>query len=367
MAVGEIDGVECLGEGTDLVHLHENGVCRGEVDALLEEFHVRDEKIVADELRGGAELVGEHLPAVPVVFGAAVFDGDDRILLLQTGVVGHELGGGQLALVALLEDVFFLLLVEELGGSDVEGEGDVFAELVTGFFDSLGDDFQRVVGALERRGEATFVTDGGVQAHVVQDLLQRVEDFRAVAERFREGRGADGHDHEFLEIDRSIGVRATIDDVHHRHGKHFGVRATDVFIKRLAHLRGGGFGDGEGGTEDGVRTQFGLRGRAVDLQHGLVETDLIAGVTTDERVGDRAVHGGDGFLHALAEETLLVAIAQFEGFVLARGGAGGDRRAAECAAFEEDVHFDSGIAAGINDFAPDDGGDGEVLHDDGII
>ena len=99
----------------------------------------------------------------------------------------------------------------------------------------------------------------------------------------------------------------------------------------------------------------------------MVETDLVARIATDERISDRAVHGGDGFLHAFAEETLLVAIAQFEGFVLARGGAGGDRRAAECAAFEEDVHFDSGIAAGINDFAPDDGGDGEVLHDDGII
>ena len=39
--------------------------------------------------------------------------------------------------------------------------------------------------------EAAFVADGGGEAAVVQDFLERVEDFGAVAERFAEGGRAD--------------------------------------------------------------------------------------------------------------------------------------------------------------------------------
>ena len=48
------------------------------VDAALQALAVGDEQVVADELDLVAEGVGEELPAVPVVFGHAVFDGDDR-------------------------------------------------------------------------------------------------------------------------------------------------------------------------------------------------------------------------------------------------------------------------------------------------
>jgi hypothetical protein len=76
---GELDGIEGLGEGADLVHLHEDRVGGAGLDALLEELDVGDEEIVADELDLVADGVGELLPGGPVVFGAAVFDGDDRV------------------------------------------------------------------------------------------------------------------------------------------------------------------------------------------------------------------------------------------------------------------------------------------------
>ena len=41
---------------------------------------------------------------------------------------------------------------------------------------------------------------------------------------------------------------------------------------------------------------------------------------------------GDGLLHAFAAETFFVAVAQFEGFVFAGAGAGGNRRATDRAA-----------------------------------
>ena len=80
--------------------------------------HVGDEEIVADELHLVAQGVGQLLPAVPVVLGAAVLDGDDRVLGDEVLVVGDDF----IARCAtepsdLLEDVVaVLLLVVELGG-----------------------------------------------------------------------------------------------------------------------------------------------------------------------------------------------------------------------------------------------------------
>ena len=59
----------------------------------------------------------------------------------------------------------------------------------------------------------------------------------------------------------------------------------------------------------------------------------------------------DGLEDALAEVAALVAVAQLDGFVLAGGGAAGNGGAAHGSAVEDDVDFDGGIAAGVEDFA----------------
>ena len=40
---------------------------------------------------------------------------------------------------------------------------------------------------------------------------------RTIAQRFREIRCAYGQNHEFLNVDAIVGMRTTIDDIHHRH------------------------------------------------------------------------------------------------------------------------------------------------------
>ena len=72
----------------------------------------------------------------------------------------------------------------------------------------------------------------GVVAGALQRVLQRMEDFGAHAHGFGDARGADRHDHEFLEVDRIVGMHAAIDDVHHRHGQQRRARAADITIER---------------------------------------------------------------------------------------------------------------------------------------
>ena len=151
--LGEFDGVEGFGEGTDLVDLDEDRVRHALVDAFLKEFDIRNEEIVPDELDAVTEGFGEFFPTDPVVFGAAVFDRDDRVFFAEAGVVGHEFVGGAFRAVGFLEDVGFLVGGVEFTGGAVERDEDIFAELVTGGFHGLGDGVEGVLGAGKGGGQ----------------------------------------------------------------------------------------------------------------------------------------------------------------------------------------------------------------------
>jgi hypothetical protein len=67
----------------------------------------------------------------------------------------------------------------------------------------------------------------------VQDFLERVEDLRTVAQRLGERWRADRQDHELLDVDTVIGMRATVDDVHHRHWQRLRSGAAEIPVQRL--------------------------------------------------------------------------------------------------------------------------------------
>ena len=185
-----------------------------------------------------------------------------------------------------------------------------------------------------------------------------MKDFRAHAQRVGEGLRADRHDHEFLEIDRIVGVHAAVDDVHHRHGQQPRIRAADIAVERQAVRLGRGLGDGKRDAEDGVGAEPALVLRAVELDQRLVDLDLVLRLHAADRVEDLAVHGLERLLHALAEVARLVAVAQLDRLVRAGRGAGGNGGAAERAVLQRHIDLDGRIAAAVEDFAADDVDDG---------
>ena len=99
--MGELDGVERLGERADLVDLDEDRVADALLDPAPEEVDVRHEEIVADELHAVAEPVGQRLPAVPVVLAEPVLDRDDREAVAEVGPEVDHPGGVERAALAL--------------------------------------------------------------------------------------------------------------------------------------------------------------------------------------------------------------------------------------------------------------------------
>ena len=105
----------------------------------------------------------------------------------------------------------------KLGRGHIEGDVDIVARLEAGSFDRRHDEVERLARRGEVRGEAAFVANRGGVACGLERCFQRVEDLGAHAQGFGEVRRADRRDHELLDVDRIVGMRAAIEDVHHRH------------------------------------------------------------------------------------------------------------------------------------------------------
>ena len=123
------------------------------------------------------------------------------------------------------------------------------------------------------------------------------------AKTFGEAAESARNDHEFLEIDRSVRVRTTVDDIGHRDGQDFGVGSAQITIQGQIQIGSGGFGVGQRDSQDRIGTQYGLGIRAVQFEHGLVHGHLIQGIQTFQFREDLFFHIGNGFGHTFAEET----------------------------------------------------------------
>ena len=78
---------------------------------------------------------------------------------------------------------------------------------------------------------------------ILQNFLERVKHLRAVAHRFRKTGRAFGHDHELLKVDRRIGMRPGVQDVHHRHRQDFCLCSAEIAKKRNIFRSGRGTRD----------------------------------------------------------------------------------------------------------------------------
>src|SRR5262249_31061291 len=106
----------------------------------------------------------QRFPAGPVVFGHAIFDGNDGIFFAPTGPVSGHFGRGVLALVRLLEDVLAAGFVVELAGGGIEGDGNLFAGLVASSGNGFENDLNGFFVGLAAGCEAALVADSGVVA-----------------------------------------------------------------------------------------------------------------------------------------------------------------------------------------------------------
>src|SRR5580658_6458762 len=114
VTAAQVDSLKGFGNSADLVDLDENRIAYAFLNATLQALYIGDENVIAHQLDAAAELIRKNPPAVPVIFGQAVFEGHDRVLADPVVVEVDHLFARKFALIALLEDVLVLFLVVEL-------------------------------------------------------------------------------------------------------------------------------------------------------------------------------------------------------------------------------------------------------------
>ena len=151
-----------------------------------------------------------------------------------------------------------------------------------------------------------------------------------------------------LEINRGVGMGATIHDIHHRHRQqHLGVWAAQVLIERLA----------EGGRVPPWPWPSRRRECAFAPSFDLVlvpsSLSMAPSTPTWSKASNPMSAGAilpftlpTAFWTPLPAVPRFVAVAQLERLVLAGRGAGQDSRAAESAAGKFNVDLDGRVAAG---------------------
>ena len=289
-------------------------------------------------------------PAVPVVLGQRVFDGHQGVLPQQALV---ERGQPLRRALGALEPVAAIGM--ELGRGDVEREGDVGAQGEPGAVDGHRDQVERLGGRGQVGGEPALVAQPGRQALLLQYALERVVGLGAPPQRLAEGLGADRRDHELLDVDAAVGVRAAVDDVHHRHRQDVGVRATDVAEQRQLRRLGRGAGDSQRDAEDRVGADLGLVVGAVQVDHRLVDQPLLGGVQPQQRRAQVVEHREHSLLDTLAAVAAGVAVATLGRLERAGGGTRGHARAGDRAVVQGHLDLDGGVAARVQDLAGADG------------
>ncbi len=181
-----------------------------------------------------------------------------------------------------------------------------------------------------------------------------MEHFRAHTDALTEAACPYRTNHKFLETDRRIGMRAAVDYVHHRHGKHVSVGSAYVFVKRKVEIVGRSLGHGERHAKDGVRTEIALCRSSVKLKHSLVNGNLVKRAHADKGICDGAVYVGHSLQHTLSHIAFRVAVAQLKSLVHSGRSARRNGGTATCAAFEFHVNFDCRVATGIKHLAAND-------------
>ena len=177
-----------------------------------------------------------------------------------------------------------------------------------------------------------------------------MEDFRAHTNGISARRRSHRHNHEFLNIDRVIGMGAAVDDIHHRHRKCVGECAADITVKRQTGVFGSRFRNGQTHAKNSVGSKTGFVRRSVQINHRLVDQQLIVGIKTGQRFKNFGINGFNGFRHALTEIAALVTIAQLHGLVHTGRSAGRHGGPAKSAGFQNYIDLNGRVATGVDDF-----------------
>ena len=159
----------CFAQPSNLIDFDEYGIAYAVSYASGEPVRAGDEQVVAKQLHLAAQSVGKQLPAGPVVFRHAVFEGNDGVLARPRSPEPNHFFRGPLGVAGLAENVPAVFGFEEFARCWIEGDGDLGRRLIPGLTDRLKDHFYRFFVGSEVWRESAFIANGGSVPLLLQE------------------------------------------------------------------------------------------------------------------------------------------------------------------------------------------------------
>ena len=144
-----------------------------------------------------------------------------------------------------------------------------------------------------------------------------MKDLRAHAQRLAETIRANRNNHEFLKINVVVGMRAAVNDIHHRHRQSVCAVAAEIAIQRLLSTVGGCARVGHRHRKQSISAKIRFIRRAIELDQFPIDASLVECVNAFQLAGDYVIDVRDSLQNSLAAIAFRVAIAELNGFVLA--------------------------------------------------
>ena len=98
------------------------------------------------------------------------------------------------------------------------------------------------------------------------------------------------HDHEFLHVDAAVCMLAAVEDVHHRSGKNFCVRAAEVFVERKSAAVCSSSCNCQRDGKSGICAEYFFEFSSVKSDHCSVNERLIKNIEADQFGSDLLIH-----------------------------------------------------------------------------
>mmetsp|Transcript_35776 Transcript_35776/g.82841 ORF Transcript_35776/g.82841 Transcript_35776/m.82841 type:complete len:509 (-) Transcript_35776:20-1546(-) len=365
--LGELNGIDRLGDGANLVHLEEEAVGGLRLDRLLDLGRVGHGQIITNDLHINTKLGSDLRPVSPVILIERILNRHNRVLGAHLSIHLQELvtGEEEVAIPRLkrrlkIKIVFILAVHLELGRGNIKTNSELVK--VTSVVDSLhahGEARVDVAG----RCEATLIADEGrvTTKLPLDDSLEVMEDLTSHAHRLTERLRTSRNHEELLERELVARVLATVNDIEARdwHRELAAVVASKVrvVLEQWDLLStSAGLGHGERRAEDGVGAEVALVRGAIEIDHEVVNALLVTRILADKSRGDGVVHVPNSAKDTLTHVTGAT-VAKLSSLIDASRGT---RRArgSEHTIGSGHINLNGRVTTRVNDLTPVDGGDG---------
>ena len=343
-AFSSFNSVEGFGQGTDLVNLDQNGIANTLLDAFNQTLFVGYKEVVANQLYLFTQLLGELLPAFPIVLGHAVFDGDDGIFSAQIcQIINHFITGLYEAFAC---QIIFAILIE-LAAGNVQSNHNILTGFIACFFHSLQNYINSFSIAAQVGSKAALITQSSAKALGFQKCLQVMINLCVHAQAFAKGFCTYGHNHELLDIHVVISVLTTVQNVHHGHGQLLRSYAAKIQVQGQTYGRSSGFSHSHGYTQNSICAQTALVRSAIQTNQQLVDFGLSSCFQANNSFCDDVVNIVNCFGNTLAHVAFSITITQLHSLVYTGGCTGGNSSATNSAILQANLNLYGRIAARV--------------------